>query len=1232
MPPAAKLQTRILTRQGQPGEYKVYRAGLEWDLTDPIVIESAEDFRSTPRWRDRLTPFHHQVKNLITFCRRLPVTLLADDVGLGKTVSAGLVMSELIVRARLSKALIVCPKLLCQQWKQELEDKFDIQSMVATGRDLLGADPGSVGAVITTYNSARLYLDELPEDRFQMLVLDEAHKLRNLYGGQSPPQVARRFQKAFEDRRFRFVLMLTATPIQNRLWDLYSLVDLLTTARGHENPLGEPGVFARRFIADEKEKARHIRKETREEFQSIIYGYMSRTRRGDAGLLFPGRTVQMHQVAPTPGEIELIKTVAMPVQRMNKLVQISALKALASSPQALQAQLDNMARKGTASADLAATVRRIVEKMPPTAKLTGLAALVDHLSARNPDGWRIVVFTCLRETQTAVQTFLQQKGVTVGIINGESGERNQETIARFRENPPRHHVIVSTEAGSEGVNLQAANVLVNFDLPWNPMIVEQRIGRVQRLGSQFRNVSIFNITLRGTFEDVIVGRLMEKLQMAASAIGDIDSLLQGAEAANGEEDASEQFEGRILKLVLDALARKNVEEDVRLMAKSIEDAKRTLEETNIDELIGRGDGGAEEYVGPRAPKLPPVTRSMDAREFTLAALQIDGALVTDEGDGVYSVRAKDLRERICFEPRAGDEHAHVLYAPQTPAFQRLVKRTISSGVHDVTDADPDSEPGSQSLAAQWTQRMGATFRDARVTAVTRAFSGAALLRVRATVAHDSYEQLVTCRCDGSVHRRTTEGRAGLEPVETVVRDPAILGIDADRLREAGERDEAIAAFSRFYEERREIEMAAAGGDARKRKKLSDDFSPRIAMDLAGLEGEVSRDVAVRVRYAYDGDGDYASEIVVRPRSGRIIHEPETDRCAKSGRTVPKECLGQCEVTGTKVLKHLLVTSEFSNRTAQPRFIERCQLSGKRALPDEIETSAVTGRRIASPLLRPSAMSGKRAEPEHFSTCAFSKTHVLRSELAASEISGKPYRVDQALRSAVSGKTGHAQEFITCHETRQTVARAEAETCEVSGRPVRPGILETCAVTGKRVLPSLLATCRATGDRVLRDLLVTSSASSTLVRRDKAIESRAGRFCLPAEAETCVWSGRPVHPDDVRTCALTGLSIHADYATTFAPPRLRPLVEMLDGARHNMDQDGIWDRIAQRLKHALKGGTLRIEAAVLSPSRRRLAACAESRTMLGFRVHQVGAVYDLDDDAIIGRLAEGKRTGRGWAAR
>ena len=152
--------------------------------------------------------------------------------------------------------------------------------------------------------------------------------------------------------------------------------------------------------------------------------------------------------------------------------------------------------------------------MPLSAKLMGLRNLIEKLKAENPNGWRLVVFTIRRETQTTIQNFLEGYGLKVGIINGDSGERNQETIKGFRNKPPVYRVIVSTEAGSEGVNLQVANVLVNYDLPWNPMIVEQRIGRVQRLASDHAYVSIYNVTLRGTFEDYIVGKLMAKLQMA----------------------------------------------------------------------------------------------------------------------------------------------------------------------------------------------------------------------------------------------------------------------------------------------------------------------------------------------------------------------------------------------------------------------------------------------------------------------------------------------------------------------------------------------------------------------------------------------------------------------------------------------------------------------------------------------------------------------------------------------
>jgi superfamily II DNA or RNA helicase len=876
MASSSEFQTKILRRGVAADEYKLYRAALEWDLVDPVVIETRKDLKSEKRWQSHLQPYHHQVINLITFCRRLPVTLLADDVGLGKTISAGLIASELIARARISKILIVCPKLLGPQWQDELKTKFDLPATIAAGKKLIRAEPEGVGAVITTYASARLHLDKIPEDRFQMLVLDEAHKLRNLYGVDPPPQVALRFKKALEERRFRYVLMLTATPIQNRLWDLYSLVDLLTVARGHENPFGTEGMFARKFIADKREEARHLKAEAREEFRKIVYGYMSRVRRGDAKLYFSDRVIQLHRVDPTAAELELIHVIAKPIQKLNRLAQISILQALTSSPHALMAQLTNMARNRTVPQDLAAAVCSIVAGIKISAKLKGLNTLIDGLARENPERWRMVVFTSRMETQTTIQAFLEERGLKVGIINGLSGQRNQDTIARFWKNPPHYHVIVSTEAGSEGVNLQIANVLVNYDLPWNPMIVEQRIGRIQRLASEHASVSILNVILRGTFEEYIVGRLMEKLQMASHAIGDIEALLE-ASGIDNDDDKGGSFDEKIRQLVLAALAGMNVEKATRQAEQSIIEAKAKLEreEATINAMLGSMEGA--EYVGPRAPKLPPVVRSMDAREFTLAALKSLGAQVTLCGPGHYLVEEDGGREWIRFDEENTPDLRATLYAPGSAAFSRLVSRMIVTGVHQVKDADDD--------------------------------------------------------------------------------------------------------------------------------------------------------------------------------------------------------------------------------------------------------------------------------------------------------------------------------------------------------PARQA--------GKAVLPSELERCTATDKRVLKKLLVTSGVSRARFQHRLAVRSIAGRYCAPGEAKTCIWSRRYSHPDDMRVCSLIGIPFHVEFASSAEKPQLQPLAGLLHGVGRTTDAADRWNEIASRVSIALHGTRCRVETAHLSPDKRHVAICAEVRTLLGLRVHQAGLLYSLEDGSIVGRIAMGKRTAKGW---
>jgi len=1215
---------KILTRRRRPEDYAIYSAALEWDLTEPIVIESSDDLKSEQRWKDLVTPYHHQVTNLITFCRRLPVTLLADDVGLGKTISAGLIASELITRGRLSKILIVCPKVLCQQWQEELSAKFNIDAQIAIGRDLVDIDPDETGAIITTYNSARLHLENLPPDRFQMLVLDEAHKLRNLYGVESPPQVAKKFRAALQARRFRFVLMLTATPIQNRLWDIYSLVDLLTVARGHQNPFGSEGQFVRRFVEDAREGARKLKPEARDDFRSIVYGYMSRVRRGDAKLTFPDRVVQLHNVKPTNQELELIQIIAKPIQKLNKLVQISILQALVSSPEALKAQLINMARKGSVPEDLAYTVKSHVDRMPRSSKLESLSKLIEQLRKKNPSSWRAVIFTTRRETQTTIQLYLESLGLKVGTINGDTASRNHETIKSFWSDPPENQVIVSTEAGSEGVNLQIANVLVNYDLPWNPMVVEQRIGRIQRLNSKFAHVNIFNMVLTGTFEEYIVGRLMEKLQMAAHAIGDIEALLQGADVDDG--DAAASFEDQILQLVLSSLAGQDSEKATKLKEDSIERARQELEqqESAINDMLGSMDN--TESLGPRAPKLPPINHRLAPQDFVCAAFDMFGGKVVKQAGEQFLVEERDSREFIHFDGAKDVQKSSTLYAPSSPAYSRLVSRVLATGIHDVSDLDSDIETKSRHRIQQWTEAFEARLSGHSINSVCRTFLGKALLRIRVTVAHDSYERVIEVDCRSSKSHESAKKADG--PIGVTLDSAKSLGIDTVHLVQEAENDPSIAEFVRFYLERRELECAAAASDDRKRKKLFDEFTPRLQVTLVGLRGGLRRELNVTAKFRWDGNEEYSSEIEITPSDGNITKAPPLERTA-SGLPVPTTCLETCTVSGERHLRHRLLRSDESGRYAKPEYLNRCDLSGKRALASEMATCSITNRQIVKSLTRKSDVSGRLAESSLFEKCHFTNSLCLNDEIRISQSSSKKYRADQEDRSAVSNKRGHTDEFIACSETRQKILRTEAQQCAETRQLVAPGVLETCMSSGKQVLPQHLKTSDASGKRVLSRLLVKSSISGANMLREEAVVSMAGRYCLPSEAKTCTWSNRSSHPDDLQICAIAGLPFQSALMTQDVRPRFRPLVELLDGTNASAEATHFWDACASVFETRFNG-KCRIESAVLSPTGKHLIVSCEIRTLFGLKTNHAGGLVELPP-SIIGRAVLGKRNAGRWKA-
>jgi superfamily II DNA or RNA helicase len=1216
------FQHKILTKSLNFEDYRLYLAALEWNLVDPIVIENQEDFKSRQEWREKLEPYHHQVNNLITFCRRLPVTLLADDVGLGKTISAGLVVSELMSRNRISKILIVCPKILIPQWIEELKLKFGIHATGAIGRQVVDVQiPGDRGAVVTTYHTAKTYLDAISDDGYQMLILDEAHKLRNLYGTQKSPQVAIRFQKALAERMFKYVLMLTATPIQNRLWDIYSLVSLLAVARGHENPFGSEGMFARNFILDSRSQARQLVPDKKDEFRRIVYSYMYRTRRAEVKLYFPERIVQLHKVEPTQDEKELITAIAEPIQNMNPLVQVNLLQALSSSPEAFYSQLRNMGINGTVENEVVEKVKSIVGNMGNSAKLAGLEVLINELKKEQHDSWRMVIFTERLETQTSIEIFFEKKGIKCGLINGSTGSRNQDTLEKFRKKIPEINVIISTRAGSEGVNLQVSNVLVNYDLPWNPMIVEQRIGRIQRLASEHKNVVIFNMILQGTFEEYIVGRLMEKLQMASSAIGDIEALL---EAAGVDED--DGFEEKIRKLVIDSLAGKDVQEAIRQINESIVKAKNVLkeEEENMGRLLGSSSDVIE--VGPRCPKYPIVKRSMEIEEFSIKALRYLNAECIKSGDSKYLIKLNGKNEVLSFDNKHNTEDGIISCKPGVPFFERLVTGFVNNPKHFVSDIDEGIENNIMTLSKEWVTNFDAIYNTSTIEAIQNRLNGNVVLRVNITVAHDSYERLIEVECD--ISGEWMKSRGTIEQMPKTIKDLSALGLSIEYLRQRALNDEGVFEFCRFYQERLIDELKSVGGDIMKKAKLEADFTPRIEITLVALSGSMFRNLNSKVSYNVGGH-NYESNIIVTPSENKILDKPDIKECEQSKVKAPLSCFEKCEISKKNVLKHLLKKSDISGRLALGENVIRCSLTNKNVLVDEVTKSDITNNLVASGYLRSSEMSGKKAEPDYFDICEFSKTEVLKSELAVSQISGKKYRVDQELFSSVSGKRGHSQEFVYCSEKKVPLLPDETEKCEITGRIVSQGILEKCDISGKNVMPSELKKCYVSGKRALNKYFVISSISGVTVLENIAVRSSMNNFCTPLEAKNCMWSLELCHVDDLIVDSLTVLPMHYRFIDINRGNSFKVLLSLLNEENKSMDNRELWSVLEEKLTETMNGGKCKVLAAALSPHKDLLAINCEVKSMLGFKVRYLGLVFSIIGNKIVGNICIGKKEKQKW---
>lgn len=1127
----------ILNPVPEPGALEVSLAAIEYTLANSIAIRDATDIKSLKHWSERLEPFEHQVQNLITFCRRAPVALLADDVGMGKTISAGLIVSELMVRKKVKRVLVLAPKILLPQWVDELQNKFGIAASNGTGSDASRLARSNIPVVVTTYASSLNRMEEFGQAGFDMLILDEAHKVRNLYGTPQPPRIATALRQAMATGVYRYSLLLTATPIHNRLWDIYSLIDILSAGRNHQNPLGSEGEFAARYLADRKNSARRLKPGRIPEFRRIVSDYMVRTSRADSGLTFPEREVKSQRCEPGAVERQMEQLVREEMPKLGRLQQLSLAEALMSSPSALATQVRNAASRKQVGERTAKAAEEIADLAPLGCKALPLLDLARRLREERPADWRMVVFTRRKATQRAIGEVLEVLGARVGFIGGGHARTQDETVRGFQADPPSVNVIVSTDAGAEGVNLQAGNVVVNYDLPWNPMTVEQRIGRVQRLASKHASVVVTNLVVKGSVEELVVARLMEKLQLISAAIGDVEGILEVA----GSDDSLEED---IRDLVLKALTGQDVEDSLRRIEESIDRARHLYNESK--ELVSEnlGDLRGMHSVGPAAPEVKDVVPRLSVREIVSRFYQGSGQVV-DRPEGRLWIKQESGASHLAtFDPsdpmlskRTGHFGGRMarLYAEGEPEFERIIGASARQRLHHVEQAFLD-EVDVKKAVLQWIEEHMplVQYISHRTKALSPRFQGSISALVTCSVSVDRLERIVEAHSDEPGWRDVDHregGRVKLPRSDQVMDEgswPQAVGV---KLSAAIAADSSVRAFQEFYMERMGEELEKAAGNPNLMEQVRRRFEPNTSAEVVSAQGRLCHDVEVETTFQYREGPASTLMLVVDGFSGMPISGPQTEVCAISGVTAPSADLEECAISGRRALRHLMVTSSVSGVHMFPEHSVKCEVSGKFLLPSEAVRSSFSSRSLSPEHAVMCAVTQRHAASDEVGECEFTRAKVHASHIRVSEVSGKRYRADQDARSQISGVTGHVSEFSTCEASGSITLPSELRTSDVSGKRVRQDwLVASDKNPGRFGIRTEVVRCQVTDRSLLADEVGKSSVSGLIVDSDLLEESAlSGAKALPQEMFQCEASRSLVLPDETVTCESTGKRVREDLA-------------------------------------------------------------------------------------------------------
>ncbi len=647
------------------------RFGQPRDLRDLLTLEKLRGRRTDVLYsmESSNTEFYpHQFKAVLRFVESVSGRLLiADEVGLGKTIEAIYIWKELQAREGAQRLLVVCPAMLRDKWRRDLRHRFGIDADVLSAEQLAerleevverrrspawtvvasleGLRPdrewdddqnASARARVARLIDRAAASGELPLD---LVVIDEAHSLRN------PETLSHRLGRMLRDASRHF-LLLTATPIHLGSANLFHLLrlidpevfereqvfdemlranapvidalrsvwsyppDLARACEALRRALGSP-YFGEspvlQQVAQRLEACQRLGPQERVELAaqletaSLLSPYLVRSRKRE---VTPGRIIRdPHVISVRFSSLEraVYQTLTAALRQRLKGLTGAALFTEIARQRRMASSLPAALRVWSASGEVDellwedfgvevpadAVGEDVVPPLPEGVDVTSLEAadskyrvLVDFLRqvlARNP-GEKVVVFSFFRGTVQYLCERLTRDGIRADLLWGGMGAEAEEVLARFRK-PEGPNVLVSTEVGTEGIDLEFCRVLVNYDLPWNPMKVEQRIGRLDRLGQTADRILIASLVVEDTIDDRILYRLYQRIRVFEESLGELEEIL------------GRETQALLLDLFTRGLTETELERRADQIATAVENTRRSQEalETQAIHLVAWAD-------------------------------------------------------------------------------------------------------------------------------------------------------------------------------------------------------------------------------------------------------------------------------------------------------------------------------------------------------------------------------------------------------------------------------------------------------------------------------------------------------------------------------------------------------------------------------------------------------------------------------------------------------------------